>query len=310
MIKAVTVINHLGESLRMELGNPKTTGFLINSITGLGPGSASVNMTESSAKDGATFDSARLPSRNIVFTVEYLWAPTIEESRLKTYRYFPIKKQVVLIFETDKLTCSITGYIESNEPDMFRRDTNGQISILCPDPYFYLFDGVNVTNFKSTNFTSLEPKFEFPFENTDNVIPTIEFGLYNLTTEGNIPYEGDTETGVVITLETRGNVAGTIYVANVRNTEQQAIRLDTARIERIVGSPIQDGDIITISTIIDNKTAYLTRDGKEYNILSSLDVNSDWINLYKGDNLFIYTADEGMEYLSLSVQHLTRYAGL
>lgn len=314
MIKAVTVINHLGESLRMELGNPNLNGFLITSITGLGPGYASVNMTESSVKDGATFDSARLPSRNIVFAVEYLWAPTIEDSRLKTYQYFPIKRQVTLLFETDRISCSITGYVESNEPDMFRSDSRGQISILCPDPYFYLFDRLTGAQYKTVNFSNLEPIFEFPFENefrsSDNIVPTLEFGIHDTYTEGNVPYDGDTEAGVIITLKTTGSISGTIIVANIQGSAQQAIRLGTARIERIIGSKIKDGDIITISTIIDNKSAYLSRGSKRYNILSALEVNSDWINLYKGNNLFIYTVDEGLENLSLTIEHFVKYAGI
>ena len=309
MIKAVTVINHLGESLRMELGNPKKTGFLISSITNLGPGYATVNMTESSVKDGATFDSARMPSRNIVFTVEYLWEPTIEESRLKTYKYFPVKKQITLIFETDKHVCYTTGYVESNEPDIFRKDSRGQISILCQDPYFYLYNIENNENYKTVIFSNLENTFEFPFENAYG-IEELEFGIHDTHTEENVYYDGDAETGVIITLKASGYVSGTIIIANIRGSEQESIRLNTSRIESIVGSSIQNGDFITISTIVDNKSVYLIRDGKQYNILSAMDKNSNWINLYKGINLFIYTVDSGVEMLNLSLQHYVKYMGL
>lgn len=308
MIRAVTVINHLGDSLRMELGNPQANGFLITSITGLGPGYASVNMTESSVKDGATFDSARLPSRNIVIAVEYLWDPTIEDSRQKTYKYFPIKKPVTLIFETDNRTCYISGYIEGNEPDIFRSDSKGQISILCEDPYFYAYDTVT-SGVMTTMLASLEPLFEFPFENASPTTPLLEFGRYNNINEGNIIYNGDAEVGVIITLRASGIIEN-ITIANVTGATQQVIKIDTARIKTLTGSSIVEGDIITINTIKDNKSVTLFRDGETFNILSALGKDSDWINLYKGDNLFIYTADSGAEYISLTVENTIRYAGI
>ena len=140
MIKAVTVINHRKESLRMDLGRPEKSGFLIKDITGLGPGTASVDITESAAMDGGGYNSARLPSRNIVFYIKYLWNPTIESSRKKAYIYFPIKKAVTLIFETESGEYLINGYIETHEPKIFSSDCDLQVSIMCPDRYFYLYN--------------------------------------------------------------------------------------------------------------------------------------------------------------------------
>ena len=45
MIKAVTVTNHLGESLTMDLMQPEGSGFTVRSISGLGPVKATVNVT-------------------------------------------------------------------------------------------------------------------------------------------------------------------------------------------------------------------------------------------------------------------------
>ena len=69
MIRSVTVINHLGEPLKMELGRPELSGFLIKEITGLGPPKANINSTENSTDDGSVFNSARLDARNIVLTM-------------------------------------------------------------------------------------------------------------------------------------------------------------------------------------------------------------------------------------------------
>ena len=46
MIKSVTVTNYLGESIKLELGFPEKSGFLIQSIDGLGPPKADIHKTE------------------------------------------------------------------------------------------------------------------------------------------------------------------------------------------------------------------------------------------------------------------------
>ena len=53
MIKSVTVVNHLGESLKLDLASPEKSGFIVKSIEGLGPVKATVNTTKMSTTDGA-----------------------------------------------------------------------------------------------------------------------------------------------------------------------------------------------------------------------------------------------------------------
>ena len=137
MIKAVTVTNNLGESLRMELTNPSSSGLIIREIEGLGPVKATINFTESANIDGAYENSARLETRNIVLSLQFLPKPTIEDTRQMTYKYFPVKRNVRLHVETDNRSCYVDGRVESNEPDIFSKEEGCQISILCADPHFY-----------------------------------------------------------------------------------------------------------------------------------------------------------------------------
>ena len=85
MIKSVTVRNFLGESIKMELTNPWDTGLLITSIDGLGPSKASINVTEISGADGGEYNSARVESKNIVLSLQFL-GEDIESIRQSTYR--------------------------------------------------------------------------------------------------------------------------------------------------------------------------------------------------------------------------------
>ena len=158
MIKSVTVVNHLGESLKLDLASPEKSGFIVKSIEGLGPVKATVNTTKMSTTDGALYNSARVDERNIVLRLEYMQKETIEEVRHLSYKYFPVKKQITFIVETEKRKCAINGYVESNEPEIFNKQSGCQISIICPYPYFHDANGK-----QETIFSGIAPSFEFKF---------------------------------------------------------------------------------------------------------------------------------------------------
>ena len=101
MIQSVTVTNPKGESLKLVLRDPESSGLIIQEISGLGPSKANINSTELATMDGSIFASARATERNIVLTLILLPIPSIETVRQKTYSFFPIKKAVTLLVETD-----------------------------------------------------------------------------------------------------------------------------------------------------------------------------------------------------------------
>ena len=157
MIKTVTVTNYLGESLTLELSNPFDIGINVRSIEGIGPPKGNVNYTEIASGDGGQFNSARASIRNITMQLGLMPVPTVEESRHRVYKYFPLDQQVTLRFETDKRLCEITGWVEECEPDIFSDDEVIDISIVCPDPYFYSVDSALGT----VNFSGVVDTFEF-----------------------------------------------------------------------------------------------------------------------------------------------------
>lgn len=159
MIRSLTVTNHMNESITFELGSPEKSGFLIQSIDGLGPAKATINATEIATYDGSLYNSSRITPRNIVIKALFLWHPTIEDARQMSYRYFPQKKKIHLVITTDNRVCETDGYVESNEPNIFSQSEGTSISIICPDPYLYSIEKTNVV------FSGIEPLLEFPFSN-------------------------------------------------------------------------------------------------------------------------------------------------
>lgn len=304
MIKTVTVTNYLGESLTLELKNPWDVGIAITKIEGLGPVKADINSTEISSGDGARFNSARIGTRNIVFTFRLLEAPTVEDSRQKTYKYFPVKTNVTLLFETDNRLCQITGYVESNKPNIFSEEEDTQISIICPNPYFISMENGGMN---SVVFFGSEPTFEFPFSNESLTDPLIIFGNIKLRQEEIVLYDGDSQVGFTIKMHALGEVRQiTIYNTKTR----ESMKIDTDILNEITGSGIIAGDEITISTIKGDKHITLLRDGEETNILNALGKDIDWFQLAKGDNRFAYICEYGAENLEFSINYQTLYEGV
>lgn len=322
MIYSVTAENYLGESITMDLKEPEKSGFIIKEITGLGPGKADINTTNLATGDGSLYNSARMQERNIVLHLIFL-ATNIETQRQLSYKYFPIKKKIILRFETDNRKAYITGYVESNEPDIFNNKyEQTQISIVCPDPYFYadITDGSDTTVFSGT-----EPMFNFlvdddqnpipelpgseysTFENPSLTEPMIEFGVIKIKSEETVYYTGDSNVGVLINIHALGNV-DMINIYNVNTREKMSI--DTTKIESMTGSGIIAGDDIIINTVRNNKSIQLRRNGELINILNCLNKDADWFTLSKGDNIFSFTADYGANNLQFKITNSILYEGI
>ena len=304
MIQSLTVINYLDESFKMELRRPELSGFLITDIRGIGPAKASINTTEISTGDGSSYNSARLNARNIVLQFELLPNPTVEDTRQLSYKYFPIKKKLTLVIETDNRLCEATGYVESNEPILFAKQETIQISIICPDPYFY---SASEKDNNVTVFSGDEPAFEFPFSNESLSEPMIEFGIMSNDNVKSVIYNGDAEIGITLTIHAIGP-ASNIIIYNSGTGESMSI--DTKKIETLTGSGLVFGDDIIITTVKRNKSIRLLRAGKYTNILNCLNKNADWFQLAKGDNVFRYTAETGAENLQFKIENRTIFEGV
>ena len=236
--------------------------------------------------------------------INTVYGESIEDLRQKSYKYFPLKKSVELTIETDNRYVKTTGYVESNEPNIFSSQEGTQISIICPDPYFYSAgeDGNNVTN-----FYSIDPMFEFPFSNESLDEPLLVFGEIQIKTEGVITYHGDSEIGVMIYIHAIGPATN----INIYNTEtREVMRINTEKISSLTGKGIVASDDIVINTAKGEKSITLIREGVSYNILNCLDKNTDWFMLAKGDNIFAFTADSGVTNLQFRVENKVIYEGV
>ena len=302
MIKSITVTNPKGESLELDLFHPEKSGLIVKRITGLGPPKANINSTDLATADGALYSSARASTRNIVFNLQFMYAPTIEDARQKTYKYFPLKKKVKIEIETDNRLLATEGYVESNSPDIFSKEESAQISIICLDPFF------RDPNFRVIQFATVTPAFEFPFSNESLSNGLLEMGMLNLDTRSILEYGGDVDTGFVITVHGMGEVSGKITIYNVETQERMII--DLAKVATLIGRAYGNGDDIIISTVSGDKYVEILHDCVYTNGIAAIDRTADWFQISVGKNIFNFTANACADNLSITFAYKNAYGGI
>ena len=242
--------------------------------------------------------------------IQFLWVKSIEDVRHKSYKYFPLKKPITLIFETDARTVEIEGVVESNEPDIFSSEESTNISIICPDPYFYA-SGENARS--KTEFSGINPLFEIPsdtgYSNESITEALTEISMLYVQSERGIMNYGEVDIGVVISIKPLAVVKGILTISNV--TLGQNMSFDLNKIKTITEQDFHLGDELVINTLRGKKSVTLVREGKNHNALSCIDTRTDWIYLTSGENTFTYYLDgEGIEDLQFSVTNSILYEGV
>lgn len=292
MIKSVTITNEFGESIDITLGETEPeTGLFIKGIDGLGPPGADITFGNVVTQDGGKYNSAKGNQRNVVFHLIFLDAQTtVESARQITYKYFPLKKKVNVIVETENRMAEAEGYVESNEPIIFHDEgdmVGADISIMCESSWLHRYGPEGIQEIR---FSDINAMFEFEFEDVDELSPSIEFSAIEVKRENVINYHGEADTGIIMSIYAYDRFRfPTIY----NNITRESMKIDTDKVERIIGSQIKFGDEIRISTHQNNKYIHFIRDGVTTNILNALDKNADWFKIHPGDNTFSYTMTQG-----------------
>lgn len=303
MIRQVTITNDFNESLTLELANPEKSGLAIKSIEGLGPSKSVINITELVTSDISIFNSSRISSRDIVIKLLYMNEPSVEDNRLKTYKFFPIKEKIKLSFLTDNREVYCYGYVESNEPSIFQKQSGCSITIKCPDPFFY----ATVNTAVEDSFTGIINLFSFPFFNDSLTENTIKMGEIPSYPEQILYFDGEYSTGIIIRMYCSNMVVDPV-IYNVDTGER--ISINTDKITALTGSPLSVGDTILINTKKGEKSVKLIRGGDEINIIACLRSFDTWFTLKKGENKFTYSAKQGGESLNISYEYSTAYEGI
>lgn len=290
MIRSIELIPADREGLLLEIDNPEDTGILVKSIDGLGPAKATINTTALSLTDSAMFNGSRVGMRTITLTLLPLEVPTVERARHRIYNLLPIKQPVTIVVRTDTRTVKTLGYVESSEPDIFSKEEAIKVVLICPDGYWS--DGAEDTQ-NYLPFVQEHAAFEFDWEDTPlSESPTLIFsktvGLPSVILENG----GDVPAGFTIMIDILKDNATPITVYD--DVRSQHLTLTTKwHPDAATTQPAKAGDRFYINTRVGHKAVTRIRNGKAEKALHLLDIDSDWLMLYPGENRLYYTINVG-----------------
>lgn len=305
MFQSVTVTNYRGDSLELPLRWPNDAGLLLYKIDGISPGEVTVNSQDYAILDGGVFNSSRIGTRTITLYFYYGFTPQIETSRHRAYIYFPVKEKVELTFLTDERNLSITGWVEENDTQIFSEREEGQITIVCPDPYFYEIEPISYI------LGGYKPEFEFPFSNESLSDPLICFSDYGPGNLYEVQYNGDIEVGAIIRIHFLELPTFTeLKIFDI--LDKQELSLNFTDIQAKTGITIEQYGDIVIDSVRGQKDIYYERYGKRKSIIGAFDiVNFPWMYLSPGNNIFVFDLDqESLKEVTISVEHRGAYGGV
>ena len=268
-------------------GNPL---FYVTGVSGLTPAAAVINTDALATGDGSLYNSSKVGNRNIVITLTYRSAMTVESARHVLYQVFKTKQWLRIYYKNETRDVYIDGYVETFEGDLFQKGQQAMISVICPDPFFKAVEAT------TTDFMAVNALLEFPVEFPEEGIPFSEVAVYD---EKSVINGGDVECGVIIRCNFSGAVSSPAFY-NLTTGEGFLMNYDFIR-----------GDSLTINTNQGSKSVILTRDGESVNMLKYLVQGSTWFQLTLGDNVFTFTADDdGRESMEVIFTNTDKFEGV
>lgn len=279
-VKAFSSWRSAPSLLLTESGRPETDLIQIRNVEGLEPVKASVNTSLFGSVDGASYTGSNIATRNIVLTLHPnpdwdVW--TFEKLRQLAYSYFMPKMLIRLIFESDDIVpVEITGVVESITPNIFNKDPEYLVSIICPQPYFTAVEATILTG------TAVRP----------GGTPII------------IDYSGNIETGINVQMSL---VSGS-------NPLHVGVQIGSPAITYVVtDSEIDSTEYFELNSLPMNKYIQSVKlaDGVTTNLLSYAYISEGktlWPLLQPGENEFMVTTDAGLQ--DWELRYYERFGGL
>ena len=266
--------------------------FLLTDADGLYESKNTVYVSENSMIDGATYQGSVAKYRDIELTLTDIGDYVANRNALN--RLFKEKSKGTLIFwEADASPRKIDYYVEkfnSSGEDPFREH---EISLICPDPFFYDIDASSeemASWVSAFTFPFASPSTGFVFGYKDNSrIQTIQ----NDIAEDNI--------GITIIMSCLGAVTNP-SITHIETNSSLHIGHEDKPFNMVAG------DIVTITTATGNKHVTLTRNGETSEINHYLTEDSVFIQLMRGSNSFGFGADSGVNNLTITLEYTYKYA--
>lgn len=261
--------------------------YMTSSIQGLDPPTGTIALSKYAGMSGSYLNTAYMQNRNVV--VNFAMRGTgIEARRHALYQVARPAHPITVYYKTKLMDVYTEGHVETCEIENFEQYVSGQISIICPDIYWYDMGTTTATR------SPVAGGFHFPFPDSDD---PFELSRYTGDTSIQIMNGGD-NIGFTLTITASGS-ASNPYVVDPATGEYFRLR-----------TSMSAGDIITIDTKSGEKSVTLAQNNVASNLINSVVSGSTWLSLKPGTNLFDVGADSGDSNLTFAIIHRNAYLGV
>ena len=303
MVNSITIINSDSRYTYLYPSDPWDTGLVVAGINGLTPVKGTINTSEISSGDGASFNSARLTYRNIVLDLNIVpiydsenvnrIIRTVEGVRNDFYRKVPVKDRVEVRIRTDSKVVETYGYVESNEIEIFSQEETAQISIICPDPFFYMVLPSKIISVADRLMSSYSSNFISNFDAIKDWSTIMKFpitGRSDQETSLRRVSDSEVKTGAFIIIEF---VTDNITSVTLSNSHGDGITVDAAKALNAFNGQnntsydtngFKTNDAIMISTFLDKHYIKMQRGSYSANILAAVPKDTKWFYMYPSSN--------------------------
>ena len=274
--------------------NGNTNGIVISSIDGIYEFKGEVQTSPYSQTHGDRYKGSRATKRNIVIQGKIY--NDFYENRQLMYRVFRIGALGRFCYsEPNRANRYADYYVESVDIDQNAYRGQYQISLICPDPFFYAGDPESVDLSSWVADFTFEHDFMALGEELGHRESSMIKEIQNLN--------GVDGIGMKIVLTASGSVTNP-YVYLAETGERITIGTED--------NPYTlDGDVrVEIETTTGKKNIVQIEDGVETRINEYLDPDSSFFQLIAGINTIGYNADSGAEFLSVHIEYKMRFLGV
>lgn len=287
------------DNLILVFDSVHSPGILIESADGIYSFEADVSTSPYSQTHGSKYKTTRVPQRNIVINGKIFVdkdTPSFHDNRQLIYKVFrPGSKGVFTYYETNEENRLADYYVESVTIDQEWHLGDFQISLICPDPFFYGTEDITV------NLASWTSGWTFPHNFIASGEPMGERSATMIKELQN--KNGVSGIGLKITMSCTGDVLNP-YIYMYETGERITIGTED------MPFTLSSGQVITIDTTTGEKSITMTQQGIEASVIAYLDPASAFFQLDAGINTIGYNAESGAENLMVKVQYRMRYLGV
>ena len=290
----LTYINSRGE--RLELGVDSVYHCNISKdVEGISGVTSVIYSTNSMGQHGDTYVGQRIEARDIDVLGHINTRDKAQalELRRRMLKIFNPELSATLVYEYGGfkrvIDCRVYG-----EPKILKKEVlyEFDLQIECLNPFWREEEETK------EDIASWVAAWHFPCVIEKDSTKSMIYGYRAESVIVDCYNEGDVSTGMRIRFTALGTVSNPIL-----------LNVDTEEFIQI-NATMKTGDVIEINTKYGSKGAKLIRDGVETDYFRYIDVDSTFMQLAIGDNMFRYDAASGVNSLEVSIFYSKEFLGV